>query len=330
MRNIKISVYITSYNQKKYLIEAIDSVLNQTLKPFELLIIDDCSSDGSQKLISEYASKYNFIRPVFHQNNLGITRTRNQALDLIEGDYLTYLDGDDRFLPSKLEKEYQLISENNDVMIVFSNYYLIDSDGQRIGLWAEKSKPPEGKIFKDVFCRNFPRNNIFRNELINVNALDEIKYDTNLSIYEDWEFRIRLTKNHNVYFCDKPLSEYRIHEAGLSKSNAWEHKYAIDYINEKNEKLLNDLSNVDRQIIKSKSRHFISKISEKIALYEIDKGGSTKIRAARLYLNLINNNIGNFPIKLLFRLLLPKSIYLLLKRMKKRMKLTFGSGIDFG
>lgn len=321
MNDCKISVYITSYNQKEYLEKAIDSVLNQTLRPFEILIIDDCSTDGSQDLISKFESEYSFIRAIYHQENIGITRTRNQALDLINGDYVTYLDGDDRFISTKLEDEYLLMSEYNDVMIVFSNYFYIDANGNRISLWADKIKPPEGNIFKEVFCRNFPRNNIFRNELINTKALNEIHYDNNLNIYEDWDFRIRLTKEYNAVYCNKLLSEYRIHEGGLSRSNPWKHKYAFEYIFAKNEYLLEDLSKKDKQKIQSRFNHFITKFSEKIAIYEIDTGELNKISGALLYLELIKNKeVKYIPTNLIFRVLLPTSIYRLGKRMIKKMK----------
>ena len=95
---MKISVYISSYNQKEYLQVAIESVLNQTFLPYEIIIVDDCSSDGSQELIKEYSKKYSFIRYVFHKENKGIAQVRITALSKVTGDFVTYLDGDDLYL----------------------------------------------------------------------------------------------------------------------------------------------------------------------------------------------------------------------------------------
>ncbi len=100
----KISVFITSYNQKKFLVEAIESVLSQTLKPVELIIVDDRSTDGSQEVIGEYARRYpDLIRPYYQEMNVGIAANKAFAQQHVNGDWLTYLNGDDRFLPQKLE-----------------------------------------------------------------------------------------------------------------------------------------------------------------------------------------------------------------------------------
>ena len=95
---MKISVYITSYNKIQYIAQSIKSVLAQTLKPFEIVIIDDASQDGSRGIIQSYASQYpDLIFPVFNEKNIGIARCRNKALSLITGDLVTFLDGDDFF-----------------------------------------------------------------------------------------------------------------------------------------------------------------------------------------------------------------------------------------
>ena len=100
---MKISVFITSFNQKDYLSQAIDSVLNQTLQPFEIIIADDCSTDGSQALIKKYTNRYpHLIRPFCHSKNMGIPKNKSFAMHQAQGDFVTYLDGDDRFLPKSL------------------------------------------------------------------------------------------------------------------------------------------------------------------------------------------------------------------------------------
>ena len=124
---MRISVYITSYNQKAFLKEAIDSVLNQTLQPYEIIIVDDCSTDGSQELILSYADKYVYVKPIFHKKNLGVAKVRITALSNIKGDYVTYVDGDDVFLPNKLEIEANLI-KSGEFNVAFSNNMYVDSN----------------------------------------------------------------------------------------------------------------------------------------------------------------------------------------------------------
>ena len=127
-----ISVCIISYNQKQYLAEAIESVLHQTLPPYEIIIVDDYPQDGSQDIIKDYAQKHEkIIRAFYNTRNLGVVRTRAIALEKVKGDLVTYLDGDDRFLPRKLEWETETYLKNPHASIVYSNIYYIDNKGER-------------------------------------------------------------------------------------------------------------------------------------------------------------------------------------------------------
>jgi glycosyltransferase involved in cell wall biosynthesis len=153
--SMKISVFITSYNQRDYLVEAIESVLNQTLQPFEIIIVDDCSTDGSQEVIEEYAQKYpDLIRSFYHEQNIGIPRNKSFALEQVQGDLVTYVDGDDRFLPRKLEMELQTLMNHPEARIVYSNVYHINPKGRRSHLWySGDTSPPTGYVFREAFAR---------------------------------------------------------------------------------------------------------------------------------------------------------------------------------
>lgn len=259
---MKISVYITSYNQKEYLSEAIESVLAQTLPPYQIIIVDDCSTDGSKELITGYISRFpELITPIYHSCNKGVTQSRIDALNLVTGDYATYLDGDDRFLPSKLEKESKLLQENPNVHIVFSNFYFMNAEGKHVRLWADGETPPEGYVFQKVFAREFPKRTLFRNELVDYQAWERIGFhDPHINLYEDYEMRIRLTKQLQVAYCNEPLAEYRQHDKGLSKAKKSEHLAAFKYIFRKNKSLLKDLSIEEQQYVKRKLNGWISNI----------------------------------------------------------------------
>jgi glycosyltransferase involved in cell wall biosynthesis len=259
----KISVYITSYNQKKYLIEAIESVLAQSLKAHEIIIVDDCSNDGSQELIAKYAQKYpNLIFPIYHTKNFGVVQTRLDALNAVTGDYVTYVDGDDRFLPEKLEHEFEILAEHPNAQIAFSNNYYINPAGQPIGRWIEEEKPPQGLIFKETFGRRFPKNSLFRMELVNYQAWKAVGFhDTAITIYEDFDMRIRMTKHFQAAFCDQPLSEIRMHDKGLSNLEAKQHLASLDFIFHKNRHLLDDLTESDRKTAKNGFYDFVNNIS---------------------------------------------------------------------
>lgn len=237
----RVSVYITSYNQKSWLQEAIDSILAQTMTPYEIIIVDDASEDGSQALIEQYKELHpNLIKPIFHRRNLGIARSRIDALNAVTGDYVTYVDGDDRFMPEKLEHELATLAANPGVELVYSNFYFIDAEGARTGLWAEDNDVVyTGWIFPYVFAREFPKRTLFRNELVAHAALRRAGFhDPNLELFEDFDLRIRLTVGLQAAYCDRPLAEYRRHGGSLSHADLRGQMAALDYIYTKNAALL--------------------------------------------------------------------------------------------
>jgi len=282
---MKISVYITSYNQKRYLKEAVESVLAQTLKPCQIIIVDDCSSDGSQELIAGFRSQHpDLITAIYHAQNTGVTQVRIDALQAVTGDYVTYVDGDDRFLPTKLEKEAKLLQANLHAQIAFSNSFYMTEDGVHTGIWAEEAKPPEGYVFWQTFARDFPRRNLFRMELVNYQAWKRIGFhDSNLYMYEDYDMRIRLTKHLQVVYYDEPLTEIRRHSTGLSTSKSDRHFEALDYIYRKNKPLLNDLSKAERDYVGRKSGEWIARVAVRASDEALDE--SQPHRAAKLLLN---------------------------------------------
>jgi len=256
---MKISVYITSYNQKDYLKTAIDSVLAQTLRPHEIIVIDDCSTDGSQELISEYVRKFpDIIKPIFHQVNTGVTQSRIDALAAVTGHYVSYLDGDDRYFPTKLEKEAALIKDNPGVQLVFSNFYFFNEKLNRQQVWIKNTLPPTGHIFKDVFSRNFPNQTLFRNELVDYNAWKDIGFhDPAINLYEDFEVKIRLTKRLKAAYQPEPLVEYRLHDKGLSRSKKERHLEALNYVYSKNMPLLDDLNPAEKKTVLKRVYYYL-------------------------------------------------------------------------
>lgn len=264
---MNISVYITSYNQKHYLVEAIESVLNQTLKPLEIIIVDDASIDGSREMIAGYASLYpDLIRPIYHERNQGVSQTRIDALRMISGDYVTYVDGDDRFLPTKLEKEACILDEDPDTKIIFSNYYYINADGDRTGVWVDGELPPQGEVFCEVFARDYPGRSLFRNEMVDYRAWQNIGFhDPQLRLFEDYEMRIRLTKRLKTAYIDEPLAEYRRHGEGLSSLAQVQKLETLKYIYLKNKALLDELDDTKRRYVKEKLGNWLAKKGRKIA-----------------------------------------------------------------
>jgi glycosyltransferase involved in cell wall biosynthesis len=315
---MKISVYITSFNQKNYLIEAIDSVLQQSFQPHQIIVVDDCSQDGSQSVIAEYARRYpNLFTPIYHLSNQGVSQTRIDALCAVTGDFVTYLDGDDRYLPRKLEQEAKLILANPNAEIAYSNYYYINECGTRTGVWVDGEQIPQGDVFQHTFTGNFPKGYFFRYEMVNYKAWKSVGfYDPNLNLREDDEMRIRLTKHLCSVANYEPLSEYRYVHNGLSKTKYARYFAVAEYIYRKNLSLVNDLSFQEREAIKKAVCENIAGLARLAVLEELADSGIGKknqIAALKYCLKSLKYQHHNHAYILMLKALLPIKLYSRLK-----------------
>ncbi len=233
---MNITVGITSYNQRDYLIAAIDSVLAQTLPPAEILIVDDASADDSPQVISAYAARYpNIVRPLLLSRNGGVNAARNHVLAAATGDYLAFLDGDDRWLPGKLARAAERLLAADRPDAVFDNFVFTDAQGRPQFVWATRARPPEGRLLRRVLTLDLPRTTLFRSELVPT-ALWRAAggYDPSFLIYGDWDMRIRQAQVVGRYgYVDEVLSEYRRHGAGLSARSIDSHLAAVDKVEAK-------------------------------------------------------------------------------------------------
>jgi glycosyltransferase involved in cell wall biosynthesis len=253
------------------------------------------------------------MKPVYHTRNQGIAQTRIDGVRAADGDYVSHVDGDDRFLPTKLEKEARLLQDSANAQIAFSNYYYISSDGTRTGVWADQQKPPRGYVFCRTFARDFPKGSLFRNELVNYRAWKRIGfYDPSLPLYEDYEMLIRLTKHLQVAYHDEPLSEYRRHESGLSRARAVDHLDALNYIRQKNNALLDDVSSSARAEVERKLGQWTAQIVTRAlneAVEDAQRRGGRR-RALRQYLQFVKSQpLYSLHYRPILRILLPRSAY---------------------
>ena len=281
---MKISVYITSYNKIQYIEQSIKSVLSQTLKPFEIVIIDDASQDGSQEVIKSYASKYsNLIFPIFNEFNIGIAKCRNKALCALNGDLVTFLDGDDYFYPNKLELEYKQLIKCQNTQVVYSNFNYLNESGKITGSFAkETDNPATEDIFINTYTRNYNvqsgSNYIY--EMFYKNCAFEIGlYDTNIKIWEDWDFRIRMSKIFRYGYCSKINSVYRQLPDSLHTSHFETHYHEQIKIYNKNKPLIQDLQREEISLIHNR---VYSKIKS-LFLHIMEKNRQEKLLFRRLF-----------------------------------------------
>ena len=266
-----ISVYITSFNKGKYLRQAITSVLNQSLQPEEIIIVDDGSNDNSREIIKGFASRYpEIIKPIINENNYGIAKTRNIAISHCKGELITFVDGDDYFFPSKLESELKII-RNGNYGCVYSNHVFVDEFSNENGCFADKEDHPvEGDLFIENFTRSFHVNSgsNFHNEMFYKNNAIKIGlYDENIQIWEDWDFRIRMSKKFRYGYCPEVNSAYRVSPTGLHNSSINLHYHEQIKIYNKNKLLMQDLKQQQQSHIHnrvySKIKYLFIQIMEK-------------------------------------------------------------------
>ena len=177
----KVSVLVPVYNASPFLRATIRSVLNQTFTDFELILINDCSKDDSEKVISEFKDKR--IRYYKNDCNLGISPTRNKLMDLAKGEYLAVLDNDDIMKPNRLYKQVAFLDHHPDISAVGSYFELFDSIGHKffrkfilsLGIvWCHPKEPKPEDWLKGIALahptamlrrKDFVSNNIRYNEL---------------------------------------------------------------------------------------------------------------------------------------------------------------------
>ncbi|MGZ4848872.1 MAG: glycosyltransferase family 2 protein, partial [Halobacteriota archaeon] len=125
----QVSVLMKSYNHERFIAEAIESVLRQSFDDFELLIVDDASTDRSHEIIEGYRNEDSRIRTLFHTENLGITPVVNDGIDASKGTFIAQIDSDDVWREDKLQKQMDVLASNEN-LLVWSEGEIIDRNGR--------------------------------------------------------------------------------------------------------------------------------------------------------------------------------------------------------
>ncbi|WP_332628464.1 glycosyltransferase family 2 protein [Halalkalibacter flavus] len=199
------SVVIPTYNRSNLLKEAIDSVLNQSFNDYEIIVVDDYSTDDTKKVISGYSD--NRVKLFMNARSKGGGGARNTGIYNAMGKWVAFLDDDDYWLPNKLELQYQKILRlEDDVAILYSGYSKFDfENNEEIRRFYPQKR---GYIYNDLLYKNyigtFSTIAIRRNELLEVEGLDEV-----LEARQDLDLCIRIAKKNNVDFVNECLVRYR-------------------------------------------------------------------------------------------------------------------------
>lgn len=212
MLNPKVSIVIPTYNRADFLPKAIQSVLNQTYRNWEIIIIDDGSTDNTEGIVKSY--KEARIRYILHKSNLGLSAARNTGIKNSRGEYIAFLDSDDEWFPEKISCQMNIFQkEDSKCGVVCTGGYRI-KDNQIISI---KSVP----INIDSFNEKFLFKNITWTSSVLVKKECFKKaglFDENLESCEDWDMWIRIAKYYKFIFLEMPLTKYVIHSGQLSEN----------------------------------------------------------------------------------------------------------------
>jgi len=211
----RTSVIITSFNYAEYLPTAIASVLAQSDPDFELIIVDDGSTDGSREIARRFTDPR--IR-VLLQPNRGLGAARNAGLEAARGNFITFLDADDIWVPTKLAAQVAFMLSHSDTGLIYCRFGVIDPDGAILASGPSRlALKPSGFIIRSLLVGNVigtPSTICFRRELIEDGAL---RFDESQMYMEDWHFYLRLAMQTRIQFLDSTLAYHRRHGRNMSR-----------------------------------------------------------------------------------------------------------------
>lgn len=206
-----ISIIMAAYNAENTIEEAIYSVLNQTYRDFELLVVDDCSTDRTKELVQHMAALDSRVKLIFNSINSGVSFTRKHGLDEANGNWIAILDSDDKWEPKKLEKQIAL-QKKTKAELLFTGSGFMNAKGQPIDWYL--SAPSE------IGYKQLLKQNVISNSSALVRKdLYEKYYVMNDEIHEDFAIWLRILKTgKEAYGVDEPLLVYRIMQSSKSSN----------------------------------------------------------------------------------------------------------------
>jgi len=215
----KVTVLIPAYNAAHFLPTSIESALGQTYQDFEILVIDDGSTDNTREVVAVYVDKHpGKVRYIF-QENKGLAEARNTGIAQSQGEYLALLDADDQWLPCRLQEGVMVLDADPSIGLVHGNITNIGIDGKEINTTKRNPVFLSGWIFENIFTRKADISCptvLFRKSC----CQDVGGFDAKLAKLgcEDRDLWLRISQKYKIVYIDKVLSNYRITPQSMSRN----------------------------------------------------------------------------------------------------------------
>ena len=212
-KNPTVSVIIPTYNRAHLIGRAIQSVLNQTYQDFEVIVVDDGSTDNTEEVIKEYQEQDRRIRYIRHEKNKGGSAARNTGIKLAKGKYIGLLDDDDEWLPEKLEKQMRKFQNSSEkVGVIYSGFFYISEKSGKIV--SEIIPHLRGKVYANLLkgCILGSPTPLIKKRCFQKAGF----FDETLPSCQDWDMWIRLSKYYDFDFVPDILAKHHVHGGQIS------------------------------------------------------------------------------------------------------------------
>ncbi len=267
----KVSVIIPTYNRSVMLRSAIDSVLAQTYQDFEIVVVNDCSRDDAGAVVASIAD--NRLKYICHETNKGVSAARNTGFLYSTGEYIAFLDDDDRWLPEKLQLQVDLLEKSSSsVGGVYTGFFKMDLGSGK--MFEEVMPVKRGRILEDLYSRNWI--GTASTVVVRRSCLEEAGlFDEGIEYGEEYDMWIRIAEKREFEFISKPLVLYFVHRSSLTSN--WDKtksglesllsKYGKDFATDK----------------KSHSHRYLSLGVSYCCIKDLKRGRRAFLEAIRIY-----------------------------------------------
>jgi len=207
-----VSVLMSVYNNEKYILDSIKSIIKQSYKNIEIIIINDCSDDKSRELIRSFNDSR--IKLYDNKKNIGLTKSLNKGIKKCRGKYIARIDADDIMHPKRIEKQVEFMEKKNKVAVLGTALTLIDENNKIIG----KRDYPVNKIKRIILRRNPLAH---PSVMIRKNMLPKKGYDERLKTAQDYDLWLRINKKNKIANLSEYLLKYRLHEKAIKAKSTF-------------------------------------------------------------------------------------------------------------
>lgn len=248
-----VTVGVALYNHEKYIVKCLESIVKQTYKNIELIVIDDGSPDNSFQVAKDYLESQDFNKnyKIYTRPNKGMCNTLNEIAQQANGKYISFIGSDDCWFLNKIEEQVEFLESHPQYVLVHSNSQVIDNDDIEKNILDYSAKKNTGFLFDSILEGKGGINT--PSHLYKTEVYEKIGYYDPTLKFEDTDFWLRLTKHYEVGFIDKIHTYYRWHDDNLSGS-----KNVLKFYYEEIVKIYN--KNIEDRIKRNKA---ISKIYRK-------------------------------------------------------------------